>query len=58
MSSRVWRNNKYINNFGLDNLKEGNHLEDLGVDGRIGLIFKWILKDEVGVFGQSSSGLG
>jgi hypothetical protein len=42
----------------LGDLGEANHLEDLGIDGKIGLILKRILKDGMDVFGQYLSGLG
>ena len=36
------RNEKYVCGFGGGNLKERDHLNALGIDGRI--ILKWILK--------------
>ena len=42
--------------FWLENLKEGDHLQRLGIDGRI--VFKQILKNKMGGRGQDSSGSG
>jgi len=42
--------------FLLENLKERDHTEDLGVDGKI--ILEWILGNRVGMCGLGSSGLG
>jgi len=36
------RQERYINRVFVGDLREGDHLEDLGVDGRI--ILKWIFK--------------
>jgi hypothetical protein len=36
------RNEKYVHDFGGGNLKERDHLNALGIHGRI--ILKWILK--------------
>jgi hypothetical protein len=39
----VYREEKrYIHSFGVENLREENHLGDPGIDGRI--ILKWILR--------------
>jgi hypothetical protein len=37
-----WRDEKYVQNFGWKSTKEGNHVEDQGVDERI--LLKCILK--------------
>ena len=39
---RVWREERRIRCFGGKNLRERDHLEDSGVDGRI--ILRWIFR--------------
>jgi hypothetical protein len=38
----VWETGEMLTKFKWGNLKEGDHLEELGVDGKI--ILKWILE--------------
>ena len=44
---RMGGEERWIHEFGGGNLKESDHLEDLGVDSRI-IILKWILNEVVG----------
>jgi hypothetical protein len=48
------RQEKFIQDFGGGNLRERDHLEDPGIDGRI--ILKWIFKTWDGEHGMDCSG--
>jgi hypothetical protein len=39
---QLWGEEIYVQGLGGGNLRERNHLENIGIDGRI--IFKWIFK--------------
>ena len=49
----IWGRGEAYTGFGLGNLREGDHLEDPGIDGRI--ILRWTLRKwDVGMWNGSS----